>query len=51
MSPERVVDTFRFITGYAPGFREVAERIEREERGHGRERRRGDEREREGAAT
>ncbi|HSL10339.1 MAG TPA: oxidoreductase [Actinomycetota bacterium] len=42
MSPRRVADTFRFITGYAPAFREVAERIEREERGAG---------EREGAAT
>jgi coenzyme F420-reducing hydrogenase gamma subunit len=30
MSPTRIVDTFRFITGYAPAFREAAERIERE---------------------
>lgn len=28
MSPTRVADTFRFITGYAPEFREVAERLE-----------------------
>lgn len=28
MSPVRVADTFRFITGYAPEFREVAERLE-----------------------
>jgi coenzyme F420-reducing hydrogenase gamma subunit len=31
MEPARVADTFRFITGYAPAFRETAERIEREE--------------------
>lgn len=30
MSPTRVADTFRFITGYAPAFREAAERLERE---------------------
>jgi coenzyme F420-reducing hydrogenase gamma subunit len=30
MSPVRVADTFRFITGYAPAFREAAERVERE---------------------
>lgn len=33
MSPTRVVDTFRFITGYAPAFRETAERLEAEARG------------------
>ena len=32
MKPSRVADTFRFITGYAPAFREVAERLERAER-------------------
>ena len=31
MKPTRVADTFRFITGYAPAFREAAERLEREE--------------------
>jgi len=31
MSPARVADQFRFITGYAPAFREAAERIEAEE--------------------
>ena len=31
MSPLQVADKFRFITGYAPAFREVAERLEREE--------------------
>lgn len=31
MSPTRVADTFRFITGYSPAFREAAERIEAEE--------------------
>ena len=30
MSPTRVADTFRFITGYAPAVREVAARMERE---------------------
>jgi len=30
MKPSRVADTFRFITGYAPAFREAAERIERD---------------------
>lgn len=30
MSPSRVADTFRFITGYAPAFREAAERLEAE---------------------
>jgi sulfhydrogenase subunit delta len=33
MSPARVADTFRFITGYAPAFRETAERLEAEARG------------------
>jgi sulfhydrogenase subunit delta len=33
MSPTRVVDTFRFITGYAPAFRQTAERLEAEARG------------------
>lgn len=28
MSPTRVADTFRFITGYAPAFREAAEKLE-----------------------
>ncbi|MGZ8595160.1 MAG: sulfhydrogenase subunit delta, partial [Actinomycetota bacterium] len=32
MKPTRVADTFRFITGYAPAFREAAERLERAER-------------------
>ncbi len=32
MAPGRVADTFRFITGYAPEFREAAERVERQER-------------------
>ena len=31
MSPPEVADRFRFITGYAPAFREAAEQIEREE--------------------
>jgi sulfhydrogenase subunit delta len=31
MRPTEVADTFRFITGYAPEFREAAERAEREE--------------------
>jgi len=30
MSPTQVADRFRFITGYAPAFREAAERLERE---------------------
>ena len=30
MSPRRVADTFRFITGYAPAFREAADRVEEE---------------------
>jgi sulfhydrogenase subunit delta len=30
MTPTRVVDTFRFISGYAPAFRETADRLERE---------------------
>jgi sulfhydrogenase subunit delta len=30
MTPTRIGDVFRFITGYAPAFREAAERIERE---------------------
>jgi sulfhydrogenase subunit delta len=30
MSPMQVADSFRFITGYAPAFREAAERLERE---------------------
>jgi coenzyme F420-reducing hydrogenase gamma subunit len=30
MSPSVVADRFRFITGYAPAFREVADRLERE---------------------
>jgi sulfhydrogenase subunit delta len=33
MSPTRVADSFRFITGYAPAFRETADRIEAEARG------------------
>jgi coenzyme F420-reducing hydrogenase gamma subunit len=33
MPPTRVADAFRFITGYAPAFREAAERLEREEAG------------------
>jgi sulfhydrogenase subunit delta len=33
MSPTRVADSFRFITGYAPAFRETAERLEAEARG------------------
>ena len=35
MKPTRVADTFRFITGYAPAFREAAERLERAERDGG----------------
>lgn len=31
MSPVQVAEKFRFITGYAPAFRETAERLEREE--------------------
>ena len=30
MSPSLVAEKFRFITGYAPAFREVADRLERE---------------------
>ena len=30
MSPTRVADTFRFITGYAPAFREAAAKVEEE---------------------
>ncbi len=30
MPPSRVADSFRFITGYAPAFREAADRVERE---------------------
>ena len=29
MKPSRVADTFRFITGYAPAFREAADRLEK----------------------
>jgi hypothetical protein len=30
MKPSRVADTFRFITGYAPAFREAADRLEQD---------------------
>lgn len=30
MSPARIADTFRFITGYAPAFREAAAKVEEE---------------------
>jgi hypothetical protein len=30
MSPRRVADSFRFITGYAPAFREAADEVEEE---------------------